>query len=376
MPTSDELLERTNSRLQLRVRMWKDANGAGLSPTSTCGYTKLSLDSPTWVKSFSVKFSMAPYFFRFEVSDHGAFSVLATDCMAGSSVCRVLYSTGFQAGRKIILRTTSGTDKFTITKVEDAGGGMADITFDGQASRNYLAAGVSTAEDDRWYQAARGYCADTLTTLTFGGFADDVPMIAAYGQYFRVVSDTVAFLQATSFSIIEDDYFDISDYLIGPVDIASSVDIVKSSTTLTDVTMRLNNEEDRFNRRNASSPYIDSGINYLERPCRITVEYLGLAADWQQGVNASSLPDWQLLVSFTAQRWSVGYGVQSEATITGEALHRLTTEVDIPLTEIKGIRELIKDWVVVSDCRQILPSTRLPLLKMMPWRGRIRASMR
>jgi len=294
---------------------------------------------------------MAPYFFRFEVSDHGAFSVLATDCMAGSSVCRVLYSTGFQAGRKIILRTTSGTDKFTITKVEDAGGGMADITFDGQASRNYLAAGVSTAEDDRWYQAARGYCADTLTTLTFGGFADDVPMIAAYGQYFRVVSDTVAFLQATSFSIIEDDYFDISDYLIGPVDIASSVDIVKSSTTLTDVTMRLNNEEDRFNRRNASSPYIDSGINYLERPCRITVEYLGLAADWQQGVNASSLPDWQLLVSFTAQRWSVGYGVQSEATITGEALHRLTTEVDIPLTEIKGIRELIKDWVVVSDCR-------------------------
>lgn len=357
MPTSQEILEDTNSRLQLRVRMWKDANGAALSPTITCSNTKLSLTEPTWVKSFSVRFSTAPYFFRFEASDHGAFSILATDCNLGSSVCRVTYSTGFQAGRKIILRTTGGTDKFTITKVEDAGGGMADITFDGQTSRNYPAAGQSTAEDDRWYQVARGYCGDTITTLTFGGFADDVPMIAAYGQYFRVVSDSVAFLPAQTFTIIEDDYFDISDYLIGPIDISSSVDIVKSSTTLTEVTMRLNNEEDRFNRRNAGSPYIDSGINYLERPCRVTVEYLGLASDWQQGVNDSDLPDWQLLVSFTAQRWSITYGEQSEATLTGEALHRLTTEIDIPLTEIKGVRELIKDWVVVSDCRLNLALT-------------------
>lgn len=47
MPTSQEILEDTNSRLQLRVRMWKDANGAALSPTITCSNTKLSLTEPT-----------------------------------------------------------------------------------------------------------------------------------------------------------------------------------------------------------------------------------------------------------------------------------------------------------------------------------------
>jgi hypothetical protein len=369
VPTSRELLSNLESHLKLRVRLWKDISS--LSPLSdtkspSTFICKSELDYPTWVKRIDIRFDIASIgYFHVEVSDTGAYTIITSTITAGASQSFTVEDiTGFQVGKDIILRNASyETDKKVITGITGN-----TVYFDGYTQYNYTSISNDTVEDTDWYKVCSSWLDpdDPTHTFIFDTYQDQSPMIAVYGKYFRVVSEFLYIAPMTVFDLYEDTYFDLSQYVLdgSPISVSKSVNLESSDAPLTNCSIQLRNDDDRFNRRNPSSPYIDGTLNHLDRLRRITVEYLGCGADWEEGVDGEGNTDWQLLCSFTTRQWQIQYGMFTQATVVGETLHRLTTEVDVPLLEITSTRDLIEDWLLTDQIRMDLDSPAGTATKM------------
>jgi hypothetical protein len=195
-----------------------------------------------------------------------------------------------------------------------------------------------------------------------GELTDDQPMIAAYGQYWRVAPDGAWKNILTDFNLYPDTYYDLSDYVSGPVEVSKSVALTTGDVPLTACSVRLLNDADRFNRRNASSPYIEGTVNHLRYARRVTVEWIGYGSDWQAGVSGGAL-DWRLLCSFAARQWNIERDEFSYAVVVGETLNRLSLSVDVPLLEVKSAQEILEDWVLEEPLREQLQEVAGDLTK-------------
>jgi hypothetical protein len=336
--------------------MWKGTVGSSLSPTSSVNGAKQALDTPTVIQEVIVRFnSPAPLYYSLEVSDRGAFSLLNNDVSAGASSCVVADRTGFVAGRKVILKSPTATDKLNILSVVDGAGDTATINFDGITENAYTVASGSTVEDDRWYQVAVDYQASTVLSRWFGNVTSHVPIKGFYGQYLRFVSETENVLDVGVLQVFEGGYFDLTPYIVGPVTYSRRVDLVKAGSPLASASIVMENRNDIFNRRNPASTFIETGVNYLERPCLIQVDYLGCGADGEEGTDASGNTDWQLLCVYDMRRIQLSRGGadsnDDKATIVGETLNSMASKVEIPLAEVTGVTELIRNHVTMADIR-------------------------
>jgi len=144
---SQTLIRQTNSKLGVRVRMWKDVPGTLLSPSLSINNSKATLTAPEWVRKVSTRFSAIPTIFHIEVSDFGAYSLIKAGVSITDSTVTVSDTTGWEIGTKIIFRSASTSDIFIITDVTGD-----TITFDGNLQNNYTTA--DTVEDDRWWRVA------------------------------------------------------------------------------------------------------------------------------------------------------------------------------------------------------------------------------
>lgn len=360
--TSIENIENPISHIKLRTKLWKDVSSlTPLSVTKTpqnydC---KIELAAPTWIKRIDVRFpdpnAWSNYgtvgFFHVEVSDTGAYSTVNSTITAGVTQSVVVTDiTGFEVGEDLILRNSyNETDKQKIVGITGN-----TIYFSGYTKHNYVSSAVDTVSDTRWFKVVSDYIDATshggVHSFTFDTYHDDRPIIAVYGKYFRIISESVYIVATTVFDLYEDSYFDLSPYLYNGIDIDKSVDFIKGDSPLTTCNLQLLNIDDRFNCRNANSPYIVGTINYLTLLRRITVEWIGCAFDWQEG-QLGGLADWRLACSFTARNWGLQWGQQSIATVSGETLNRLNTEVDIPLLEVISVKDIIEDNLLMEPIR-------------------------
>ena len=341
---SPTLIRQPNSKLGVRVRMWKDVPGTLLSPVLTINNSKAALSAPEWVRKVSTRFSAIPTIFHIEVSDYGAYSLIKAGVSIGDSVVTVSDTTGWGIGTKIIFRSAATSDIFIITDV------VGDtITFDGKLQNNYTTA--DTVEDDRWWRVATTREDATASWLTIGESVDDHPMDAAYGQYWRIGPETEYLNALTDFRLYPDTYFDISEYVSGPIEIIQNANLDTGESPLTTCTVRLLNTDDRFNRRNTSSPYIEGSVNYMRRSSRITVEWIAYGADWEVA-QSGGVDDWRQRGVFNLRQVSVDRNDKSYAVLEGETLSHLKYSVNIPLLEVKLTRELIADWVLMAEHRE------------------------
>lgn len=344
---SQTLIRQTNSKLGVRVRLYKDTPGAVLSPSLTINNSKAVLTAPDWIRKVSVRFNAIPTIFHIEVSDYGAYSFLAAVANPGDTTVTVVDTTGFEVGTKIIFRSSTHTDKFTIIGIAGA-----VITFDGQLQNAY-AINVDTVEDDRWYRVATARCDANNTWVNIGESVDDHPMDAQYGQYWRIGPETQQVNSLTDFRLYPDDYFDISHYVAGPIEYVQSADLKTGDSPLATCNIRLLNTDDRFNRRNPNSPYIEGTVNYMRRPSRVTVEWIAQGADWELAT-LGGVADWRLLGTFNIRDIRISRDETAYAVLEGETLTQLSNTVDVPLQEVKTTQELMADWVMMQEHREAL----------------------
>jgi len=371
LPTSREFISNLESHLKLRVRLWKDISSlTPLSDTKSPSpfNCKSTLVLPKWVKRIELEFeTWDPLYYHIQVSDYGAYSIITSPVTKGVDTSVVVDDiTGFTVGEDLIFRgTTPKRDKLKIIGVDVD---TNTIYFEGDLQNSYVQG--ATVEDSRWYKIVSSYT--TIGNLqTFDTYSETAPMIAIYGKYFRVIRDTSQTTGAyicdmLTFNLYEDTYFDLTPYVAegSPINVSKSVNLESSDAPLTTASIQFRNDDDRFNRRNPSSPYIEGTVNHLDMLRRITVEWLGCGADWQEGVDSLGNTDWQLLCSFTTRQWQLQYGVFTQAVVNGETLHRLTTEVDVPLLEITSTRELIEDYLLTDQIRKDLVSIEGDATKM------------
>ena len=344
------LIKQTNSRLGVRVRLWKNTPGTLLSPTLSMNNTKAVFTTPQWIRKVSLRFGVTPNIFHLEVSDNGAFSFLAAAVFVNDSTVQVSDTTGWSVGTKIIFRNPNDTDT-DIFIITDISGDV--ITFDGNLQHNYSPAG-STVEDDRWWKVATARIDATATWVSIGESIDDHPMNAAYGQYWRIGPGTKNTNSLTDFRLYPDTYFDLSPYVRGPIDYNQMADLKTGDSPLATCNVRLLNTGDRFNRRNTSNPYIDGTVNYMRRGSRVTVEWTAFGPDWELATSGG-VQEWRQLCVFTIRKFQITRdGEFSYCVIEGETLHHLTYSVDIPLVEVKTVKELVADWVLTQEHREAL----------------------
>lgn len=334
-------------RIGLRVKLWKDsAKDTPSSYSPGVNGSKASLNVPKWIRSIGIRFQTVPYYYRIQVSDYGAYSLLAETCFEGQSYCDVRDLTGFEAGQYLVLKNSEGSNKFLITGVDGY-----RVYFNGKATMDFDE--NSVAEDLRWWTIAWGYCDNTVNYQLWGGSEAHFPLTTVYGQYFRVVSVSEYLISVSVFDLYEDTYFDLSNYIYGNVEINRSVDIVEANSPLTSCTVTFLNTDERFNRRNKNSPYIENGINYIDKPSRMTIEYIEYGPDWSIPTNDIGEPDYKLLCTFTTRNWTINKSNEvSTATVTGETLNRISTKVEVPVLEIATPVDIMRNWVLTEKWRE------------------------
>lgn len=334
------------TRIGARVRLWKDVANDTPSPHSSgVNGSKASFAVAKWIRSIGVRFLTVPYYYRIQVSDYGAYSLLYETCYEGQSYCDVRDSVGFEAGQYIILKNNVGSNKFIITGVDGN-----RIYFNGKATMDFD--DNSVAEDLRWWTIASGYCDNTTTYQIWGGSDAHFPLTTVYGRYFRVISVSEYLTGVSVFDLYEDTYFDLSDYVYGNIEISRSVDIVEASSPLTSCTVTFLNTEERFNRRNKNTPYIENDINYIDKPSRMTIEYIEYGPDWSVPTNDIGEPDYKLLCTFTTRNWSISRTENTSiATVTGETLNRISTKVEVPVLEVATPADIMRNWVLTEKWR-------------------------
>ena len=346
---AQSLIKQTNSSLGVRVRLWKDAPGTVLSPTLSIYNTKAVFTAPQWIRKVSLRFLVIPTIFNLEVSDQGAYSFVGGGgSFIGDSTVTVDDITGFSIGTKIIFRQPAAgfTDKFTITGISGS-----VITFDGLLQHDYSVA--ATVEDDRWWKVATARMDAITTWVSIGESVDDHPMNAAYGQYWRIGPGTQSTNALSDFLLYPDTYYDLSPYVKGPIDYTQTADLKTGDSPLATCNIRLLNVDDRFNRRNTSNPYIDGTVNYMRRGARVTVEWTAYGPDGEQAISGG-VQEWRQLCVFSIRQFQITRDEVSHCVIEGETLHQLTYSVDIPLLEVKTVKELIADWVLTQKHREAL----------------------
>jgi hypothetical protein len=343
---SQTLIKQTNSKLGVRVRLWKNAPGTLLTPTLSINNAKAVFTAPEWIRKVSVRFSAVPTIFNIEVSDTGAFSLIKANVSIGATSVTVVDTTGWSIGTKIIFRSSRDNDVHTITNV------VGDtIYFDGQLQDNYDT--TETVEDDRWYKVATSRCDANAVWVNLGESVDDHPMRTNYGQYWRIGPVTKQINVLSDFRLYPDTYYDLTPYLAGPVEYTQRADLKTGDSPLSTCSIRLHNVDDRFNRRNLSNPYIDGTVNYMKRPNRVTVEWIAQGPDWEQAT-VGGVADWRLLCTFDARKCSVARDEFSDVVMEGETLSQLRYSVDVPLTEVTTIKDLMSEYILMQEHREAL----------------------